>query len=212
MLHHYWVTAALTALCITAPSLTTVAATIEFNLEGRAGSGLLPGNSLSDVSGLETGTGGEVGEGISFDDVTNVLTLNFGWGSQAGFTDITPRSIALFEGLIRGPASQTETGPVIFQVFAADPEFNTPLVSTTYTGDLDDPRGGILTGTVQYSDAQAADLLEGKHYLDFLTLNFPSEDKFRANLVPVPAPLDIFGLGVAGLGMIGVIARQRQSP
>ena len=63
------------------------AAIVQFDLQGQAGSGLLPGNELAAVVG--GGTGGEVGGGITFDDVTKVLTLNVGWGSGQGFTDLS---------------------------------------------------------------------------------------------------------------------------
>ena len=54
---------------------TTSAATIQFDLMGKGGVGLSSTNENSGVGGVP-GFGGEVGPGITFDDVTNIPTLN----------------------------------------------------------------------------------------------------------------------------------------
>jgi len=61
-------------------------AIIEFDLLGKAGPGLLPGNEAPTTP---VGSGGEIGAGIFFNDVTLQLTINVGWGSGNGFTDLT---------------------------------------------------------------------------------------------------------------------------
>lgn len=77
--------ASLTLILSTAVPLQ--AATILFDLRGTAGFGLLPGNEPGSIVG---GTGGEIGAGISYDTVTNILDLtNVGWGSSQGFTDLS---------------------------------------------------------------------------------------------------------------------------
>ena len=74
-------------LALSATTTQVNAATISYDLLGAAGAGLLPGNEPGTIIG---GTGGEIGAGISLDDVTNILTINVGWGSGNGpFTDLS---------------------------------------------------------------------------------------------------------------------------
>ena len=90
----------LAPLALLALSTSAPAAVILFDLVGTAGPGLLGGNEAPTpiVGG---GSGGEIGAGIFFDDVTRVLTINIGWGSGNGFTDLT--SPATAGGHIHGP-------------------------------------------------------------------------------------------------------------
>lgn len=69
------------------------AAIVIFQLQGNAGFGLLGGNENPPVTG--GGSGGIVGDGIFFDDVTNELTINVAWGSGNGFTDLTGDATAM---------------------------------------------------------------------------------------------------------------------
>src|ERR1051325_2406745 len=77
------------------------AATIAFDLLGKAGPGLLGGNENGTLNGTP-GSGGELGSGILFDDATLQLTINVGWGSANGFTDLTGNTIA---GHLHGPTA-----------------------------------------------------------------------------------------------------------
>jgi hypothetical protein len=92
------------------------AATLLFDLIGTAGSGLRPGNEPGAITG---GTGGEIGAGITFDDVTNLLTLNVGWGSSQGFTNLNG-TVSGFH--IHGPTAAnngsgfTQTASVLFNL------------------------------------------------------------------------------------------------
>ena len=71
---------------------------ILFDLTGKADSGLTGANEVGATT--SPGSGGEIGAGISFDDVTNVMTINVGWGSGNGFTDLSGDATA---GHIHGP-------------------------------------------------------------------------------------------------------------
>src|SRR5512133_3816754 len=71
----------------------TQAAIVSFDLRGKAGTGLLPGNENATLAGTP-GSGGELGAGIFFNDVTNLLTIDVGWGSANGFTDLTGNASA----------------------------------------------------------------------------------------------------------------------
>ena len=55
------------------------AAVIQFDLTGTAGNGLLFGNEPAVASG---GSGGEIGAGITYDNVTNLLTRSTSAGDR----------------------------------------------------------------------------------------------------------------------------------
>jgi hypothetical protein len=168
------------------------AATVPFDLLGKAGTGLLPGNENGTITG---GTGGEVGAGISFDDVTLVLTLNVGWGSGKGFTNLTGNTTG---GHIHGPtasggtAAWTQTAGILF-----------PL-DTTAGWDPSGTNGGYV-GTVQMNATQAQQLMNGQFYFNVhTTANGGGEA--RGFLTPVPEPT---GLAVFGLAGAALLRRRR---
>lgn len=144
------------------------AAIINIDLTGVAGNGLLTGNSP--VAG--TGSGGEIGAGITFNDVTSVLTVNVGWGSANGFTDL---SSSVTDQHIHGPTANnygngyTQTAGVSF-----------PLTHTSTSAS-----SGTISNIVTLTAAQATNLYNGKFYLNIHTaLNGGGE--IRGFLVPVP--------------------------
>ena len=169
-------------------------AIVFFDLQGKAGTGMLSGNENGTVNGTP-GTGGEVGSGISFDDATNVLTLNVGWGSLQGFTDLSGNVTAAH---IHGPtasagtASFTENASVKYSLDGATVGFNSSASNGGWTGT-----------TVNVLPADVAGLLAGRFYLNTHTaLNGGGE--IRGNLVqaaPIPEPETwaLFSLGIAGL-------------
>ena len=75
-----------TCLLALAVCLNTAAtgAIFQFDLQGNAGTGLLSGNENHVTS--NPGEGGESGLGISYDDVSNLLTINANWGTGNGFS------------------------------------------------------------------------------------------------------------------------------
>src|SRR5207249_6089410 len=93
----------LTAALLAAATLAGAAPAqvTQFDLSGKAGAGLLPGNENPTVTN-STATGGEVGSGISFNTTTNVLTINVAWGSANGFSNLTGNATA---GHIHGPTT-----------------------------------------------------------------------------------------------------------
>ncbi len=176
--------AALALLTLTAMPAT--AATLLFDLQGIAGIGLLPGNEPGAITG---GTGGEIGAGITYDDVTNILSINIGWGSSQGFTDL---SSASNNSHIHGPTA-ANNGSGFTQ---------TAGVFATLTRSSNLATGGTTIQTVSFPTAQnETDLLNGKFYINIHTAN-NGGGEIRGFLVQVPEPsralFALFGVSVIG--------------
>ena len=165
------------------------AAIIDFDLTGIAGAGLLPGNEPGAITG---GTGGEIGAGISLDNITHILSLNIGWGSSQGFTDLSSTASASH---IHGPTANnngngfTQTAGVLITL-------NRSSSATT---------GGTFTnGPILLTAAQETDLLNGKMYVNIHTAN-NGGGELRGFLVPSPVPEP----ATAGLVAFGALALLR---
>jgi glucose/arabinose dehydrogenase len=171
------------ALALSACVLSAQAHIISFDLLGKAGAGLQSGNENGTINGTP-GSGGEIGEGIVFNDQTGVLTIRVGWGSGNGFTNLSGNAQA---GHIHGPtasggtASFTENAGVMI--------------------GLDDKPGwnasasnGGFNGSVTLNSTQTADLFAGRLYINIHTPT-NSGGEIRGNLVrqafvetnPIPA-------------------------
>ena len=179
---------------LTACALSTSANAeiIQFSLQGVAGVGLLPGNEPGSVTG---GTGGEIGAGITFDDVTNLLTIsNVGWGSSQGFTNLS--SVAN-NSHIHGPTTSnngagfTQTAGVLFDLTRS---------SNAVTG------GTFTNAPIALTAAQETDLLNGKYYINIHTAN-NGGGEMRGFIFPVPEPTVA---GLLALGLSAVLVRRRR--
>ena len=163
------------------------ASIIQFDLRGNAGTGLLGGNENPAV--VTTGTGGETGLGISFDDAvgSKVLTLNVGWGTINNFTNISGLATG-FHIHQAGSSAFTANGGVIIDFLPG---------GATLTNTLNG--GGLTNHTVTLSASQEAALLAGQLYLNVHTaLNGGGE--IRGNLVAVPEPTSLCLLGLTITG------------
>jgi len=181
----------LLALIFLALAAPTHAATVAFDLTGTAGPGLLPGNEPGAITG---GTGGEVGAGITYNDVTNSLTVNVGWGSSQGFTNLS--SLAN-NSHIHGPTA-SNNGSGFTQI--AGVLFNLTRSSNAATG-------GTITESVLLTELQETDLLNGKWYINLHSVN-NGGGEMRGFLVPVPEPSVV---GLLAIGSAGLFARRRRT-
>lgn len=145
------------------------AAIIEFDLSpvGRdTAVGLSPLNEVPAASN-STATGNEISAGISFDTDTSVLTLALGYGSAAGFANLTGPASAIH---IHGPAGPGTNGPVVVSLA---PYLFTPG---------DPALGGLIFGQVQIPASEVPNLLAGLHYINIHTAAYPGGE-IRAQLI-----------------------------
>lgn len=151
------------------------AATIKFALIGKGGPGLLSSNETVTLSGTP-GKGGLIASGISFDDVSKVLTINVGWGTGNGFTNLSGNALAAH---IHGPtassfpASYNETGGVLLSLDSSPFSFTASASSGSITGN-----SATLNATNE------AALMAGKLYLNIHT-STNGGGEIRGNLVPI---------------------------
>lgn len=173
------------------------AATFQFDLIGLAGTGLLPGNETGVVSGTP-GRGGELGAGIFYDDVTDMLTLNVGWGSANGGVNLTGNTTG---GHLHGP---TTSGGVAAYSQNAGVKYGL----NSLAGWNSSATAGGFSGTISVLAADEAALLNGQFYFNVHTaVNGGGE--IRGNLVVVPEP-SVVVLGVLGAGALLFRLRRRQ--
>lgn len=172
------------------PLASTNAAVVLFELQGNGGTGLLGSNENQTVTG--GGSGGEVGAGISFDDVSNILTINVGWGSGNGFTDLSGNVTGIH---IHGPAGFNQNAGVKFNLGGL-------------AGFNPDAVNGGLTGTVALTDAEELELISGQYYLNVHT-TANTQGEIRGNFTAVPEPTSA---GIACIALLGgVLVRRRRA-
>ena len=184
-------TAILSSTLAVLPAQLSSATVIPFSVGGNAGSGLLPGNENQPTQ--SSGSGGELGTGIFFDDVTNILTIDFGWGTDFGFEALTGSATV---GHIHGPADSSSNAGVVFDLLGRGPLTNIDRVDVNFIDN--GASGGRVTGTVQYNTAEAADLLAGLHYINIHSAANPAGE-LRGQLIVVPEPLTFLGVGTAAM-------------
>jgi len=176
-----------TVLCLLAVGYQrSEAAIVQYDLIGQAGTGLLIGN---EVPGASTGgSGGEIVAGISLDDVTNLFSINVGWGSGNGFTDLTGAATAMHIHTASGAPLTTAGGVTIG--LSSMGGFNASATNGGFTGAL------LLT------TAQVTTLQSGAFYLNVHTAaNGPGEIRGNLSAVPEPGSLALVTIMLAGAGL-----------
>ena len=171
-------------------SASLPAALVDFELAGLGGTGLLPTNEIPVAA--STGSGGEIGAGIQFDDVTKQLFVNVAWGNLQGFDDLT------------GPVTTAA-----WRTAGAGQGINgTGIALSVLIVDNNSADNGLETATINVNPAQETLLLNGDTYLSFRTATNPNGE-IRGNLIVSSVPEPGAGLTLAFLTM-GVLARRRR--
>ena len=131
---------------------------------------LSPANEVPPLPG--NGSGGELTRnGVVFDTATDTLHLSVGYGSTAGFTDLTGAAVAL--GLC-GPAPTHQIAAPIFDL--------EPLTIRTNPA-----HGGIISGDVHFTSSYISNLLSGLDYINIATAK-NRNGEIRGQLVPLDIP------------------------
>ena len=133
-----------------------------------AGTGLSPANEVPAVTN-STGSGGAISGGLVFDTGSSMLMVTAGYGSSAGFTDLTGPATSL---TLNGPASTNQNAAVLFDLSP----FSFPAVNPA--------AGGVIFGSVVVPTNAVADLLAGFDYINIGTATNASGE-IRGQLVPL---------------------------
>ncbi len=131
--------------------------------------GIRPQNEVP-PSTNSTGSGDEILRGIFFNTDTMTLSFAIGYGSAAGFTDLTGPAIAMH---IHGPAPVGSNAPVIFPLLAQ------------HLDALNPTNGGVIFGGIVYSNStNVAQLFAGLQYVNIHTPLYPAGE-IRGQLVAI---------------------------
>ncbi len=183
---------------LSASLLTTYAAPlsadiVNFIFDGSAGPGLL---AASEPGATGNGSGGILTGGVSFDTDTNELTMDVGWGSGNGFTNLTsPVSLLNIHGPTTDPApdSYNQSGPGLFTISGIDPS----------------PTSGGFAGTVNIPDDNVAQLMTGRLYLHIHTDTFGGGEA-RGYFIATDAVPEPGSLGLAGMVASFLLTRRNR--
>lgn len=160
-----------TAVFLLSTIALTQAAVIRFDLSP-AGTddavGLSPTNQVPAVTN-STGSGNVISGGISFDTASSRLTFAIGYGSAAGFTDLTGPATMMH---IHGPAGAGTNASVLFDLGPVN------FVAPNPTN------GGVIVGSVIYQSSQVSNLLAGLNYVNIHTAT-NTGGEIRAQLIPL---------------------------
>ena len=149
----------------------TQAAVVRFDLSPPgtdAAVGMSPSNEVPAVTN-STAFGNEISGGISFNTSNSTLTFAIGYGSAAGFADLTGPAAMMH---IHGPAGAGTNAAVLFDLASFH------FVATNPA------QGGVIIGSVVYPNDQIANLLAGLNYVNIHTATNPGGE-IRGQLIPL---------------------------
>ena len=130
--------------------------------------GLSPANEVPAVLN-STGSGGSISGGLVFDPGSGTLMLAVGYGSAAGFTDLTGPATSL---TLNGPAGTNQNAGMLSDLAP----LSFPAVNPA--------QGGVIFGRVFVSTNDVPDLLAGLDYINIGTATNASGE-IRGQLIPL---------------------------
>jgi hypothetical protein len=131
--------------------------------------GLSPSNQVPPVTN-STGSGGPISAGVVFDTNTMVLQVAIGYGSAAGFTDLTGPAIDMH---IHGPAAPGQNGEPLVE-----------LSPYNFVSSVDPAHGGIIFGNIAFPTNAVSNLLAGLTYINIHTAA-NTNGEIRGQLIPL---------------------------
>ena len=136
-------------------------------------------------------SGNEIGAGITYDDVSNQLSFDIGYGSALGFVDLLGPVTAMH---VHGP------GPVIFPApnINAGVQFGLAGFHTPVG-----PFSGRITGVQILSAGQEQQLFNNELYVNVHSA-FALGGEIRGQLIAVPEPDTLILLGFSSLALIRI--------
>ena len=158
---------------LVAATLSTQAAQIQFALSPPgtdAAVGLSSSNEVPVVTN-STGSGNTIAGGIVFDTDTSTLNVNVGYGSAAGFTDLTGEATHMHIHCCAGPGV---AAGVLVDVMPLNHPAGNPAT------------GGTISGAVSIPTNSVAALLSGMTYLNIHTALNPGGE-IRGQLIALLA-------------------------
>lgn len=200
------------------------ASIVRYAFVGKAGSELLPNNTVGPLSaeGMPSvATGGVSGSGIFFDTTTNILHFDF---TFSGLTDgLRDNGIHFHVG-----SNVFPNGPIGFNLNGGSTvDVSDEVILSTPTID-EGETGGRLAGQIQFSDTltlsvpnepgfgttdqNAIETLEtGKIYLNIHSNGYDAGE-LRASLVAVPEPSSATCLVAASLAFSTLYRKRKTAP
>jgi hypothetical protein len=130
--------------------------------------GLSPSNQVPAVTN-STGSGNTISGGIVLDTSSNILHLAIGYGSAAGFTDLTGVPIAMH---IHSPGATNQNANVLVDLSP----YNFPAANPT--------NGGVIFGAIAFPTNSVSNLVAGLSYVNIHTALNPGGE-IRGQLIPV---------------------------
>jgi len=128
-------------------------------------------SSSNEPAGItnSSGSGSVISGGISFNTSNSTLSFAIGFGSAAGFADLSAPATAMH---IHGSAGAGTNAPVLFDL------------APFYFLATNPAKGGVIVGSVVYPTNQVTNLLAGLHYVNIHTTNNP-DGEIRGQLIPL---------------------------
>jgi len=140
---------------------------INFDLSPPGSSAAIGLSPLNEVPQATNSTGSGNALALLFDTETSILSFAIGYGSAAGYTDLTAPATGMH---IHGPASADTNAPVVINL--APNHFPAPNPA----------QGGVIFGSAVIPTNVVADLMAGLDYINIHTTNYPGGE-IRGQLV-----------------------------
>ena len=157
------------SLAIVAMTMVASAQVFHFDISPpgiSAAEGLSPSNEVHMVID-STGSGDEVMTGIFLDTETMILSVSVGYGSAAGFTDLTGQATVMH---IHGPAPADGEAGVLVDL------------ASIHIPASDPSKGGVLFGDILLDEPIASNILAGFTYINIHT-ELNQQGEIRGQLV-----------------------------